>query len=196
MRKAGELGFASVDIPEEYGGMGMDKVTSTLITDHLSVLASFSTAFGAHIGIARCRWSGTAPRSRSSATCPSWPPASGSAAYGLSEASSGSDAMNIRTRATLSPDGAHYTSTAKRCGSPTAASPASTPSSPRSWTARKVLRLSGRARDARPDRGRRGAQAGHSRLLHLPAGAGRTARFPRPICWARPARATTSPSTC
>ena len=41
MRKAGELGFASVDIPEEYGGMGMDKITSMLITDHLSILASF-----------------------------------------------------------------------------------------------------------------------------------------------------------
>jgi butyryl-CoA dehydrogenase len=51
MRKAGELGFASADIPEEYGGMGMDKITSTLITDHLSVLGSFSTAFGAHVGI-------------------------------------------------------------------------------------------------------------------------------------------------
>jgi len=45
MRKAAELGFASVDIPEEYGGLGMDKTTSTLITDHLSVLASFSTAW-------------------------------------------------------------------------------------------------------------------------------------------------------
>ncbi len=45
LRKAAELGLTSVDIPEEYGGMGMDKVTSTLIADHLSVLASFSTAF-------------------------------------------------------------------------------------------------------------------------------------------------------
>src|ERR1035438_6945256 len=61
MRKAGELGFASVDIPEEYGGMGMDKITSTLITDHLSILGSFSTAFGAHVGIATLPlvWYGT-----------------------------------------------------------------------------------------------------------------------------------------
>ena len=51
LRKAAELGFTAVDIPEEYGGMGMDKITSTLVTDHLSVLASFSTAFGAQIGI-------------------------------------------------------------------------------------------------------------------------------------------------
>ena len=61
MRKAGELGFTAVDIPEEYGGVGMDKITSTLITDHLSVLASFSTAFGAHVGIATLPlvWYGT-----------------------------------------------------------------------------------------------------------------------------------------
>ena len=49
-----------------------------------------------------------APRSRSSATCPSWLRCEWIGAYGLSEASSGSDAMNIRTRATLSADGSHY----------------------------------------------------------------------------------------
>jgi len=80
LRKAGELGFTGVDVPEEFGGVGMDKTTTTLITDHLSVLASFSTAFGAHTGIATLPLPGTAPRSRSSATCPGWPPPSGSAA--------------------------------------------------------------------------------------------------------------------
>ena len=61
LRKAAELGFTALDIPEEYGGLGMDKVSSTLVTDHLSVLASFSTAFGAHIGIATLPlvWYGT-----------------------------------------------------------------------------------------------------------------------------------------
>jgi butyryl-CoA dehydrogenase len=108
LRKAAELGFTAVDIPEEYGGMGLDKVSSTLITDHISVLASFSTAFGAHIGIATLPlvWYGTEAQKQRClpklATC-EW-----IGAYGLSEASSGSDAMNIRTRATLSPDGAHY----------------------------------------------------------------------------------------
>src|SRR5208337_3691414 len=109
MRKAADLGFASVDIPEEYGGMGLDKVSSTLITDYISVLASFSTAFGAHIGIATLPlvWYGTEEQKQrylpKLATC-EW-----IGSYGLSEASSGSDAMNIRTRAILSPDGAHYT---------------------------------------------------------------------------------------
>jgi butyryl-CoA dehydrogenase len=109
LRKAGELGFASVDIPEEYGGMGMDKTTSALITDHLSVLGSFSTAFGSHVGIATLPlvWYGTEEQKQR------YLPKLGSCewvgGYGLSEASSGSDAMNIRTRATLSADGSTYT---------------------------------------------------------------------------------------
>jgi butyryl-CoA dehydrogenase len=109
MRKAGELGFASVDIPEEYGGMGMDKITSTLITDHLSVLGSFSTAFGAHVGISTLPlvWYGTEEQKQR--YLPKLATGEWIGGYGLSEASSGSDAMNIRTQATLSPDGAHYT---------------------------------------------------------------------------------------
>ena len=64
--KAAELGFTSVDIPEEYGGVGMDKVSSTLITDHISVLASFSTAFGAQVGIGTLPlvWYGTEDQKR------------------------------------------------------------------------------------------------------------------------------------
>jgi alkylation response protein AidB-like acyl-CoA dehydrogenase len=106
--KAAELGFTAVDIPEEYGGLGMDKISSTVITDHISVLASMSTAFGAHVGIATLPlvWYGTEEQKQrylpKLANC-EW-----IGAYGLSEASSGSDAMNIRTRATLSADGAHY----------------------------------------------------------------------------------------
>ncbi|MGA2351304.1 MAG: acyl-CoA dehydrogenase family protein [Terracidiphilus sp.] len=109
MRKAGALGFTSVDIPEEYGGMGMDKMTSTLITDQLSVLGSFSTAFGAHTGIATLPlvWYGSEEQKHS------YLPRLGSGewvgGYALSEASSGSDAMHIRTRATLSSDGSYYT---------------------------------------------------------------------------------------
>ena len=108
MRKAGELGFTSVDVPEEYGGMGMDKTTSTLITDHLSVLASFSTAFGAHTGIATLPlvWYGTEEQKQR--YLPKLASAEWVGGYGLSEATSGSDAMNIRARATLSADGAHY----------------------------------------------------------------------------------------
>ncbi len=109
LRKAAELGLTSVDIPEEYGGMGLDKVSSTLITDHISALASFSTAFGAHIGIATLPlvWYGTEDQKRR--YLPKLATAEWIGAYGLSEASSGSDAMNIRARATLSADGSTYT---------------------------------------------------------------------------------------
>ncbi len=109
LRKAGELGMTGVDVPEEYGGMGMDKISSTLIADHLSVLASFSTAFGAHVGIATLPlvWYGTEEQKQR--YLPRLATAECIGAYGLSEASSGSDAMNIRTRATLSPDGSTYT---------------------------------------------------------------------------------------
>ncbi len=106
--KAAKLGFTSVEIPEGYGGMGMDKITSTLIADHLSVLASFSTAFGAHAGIGTLPllWYGT--QDQKQRYLPKLAACEWIAAYGLSEASSGSDAMNIRTRATLSADGSHY----------------------------------------------------------------------------------------
>jgi alkylation response protein AidB-like acyl-CoA dehydrogenase len=109
MRRAAELGFTAVDISEEYGGMGMDKTSSTLITDHLSVLGSFSTAFGAHIGIATLPlvWYGTEEQKQR--YLPLLSSCERIGAYGLSEASSGSDAMNIRTRAILSADGTHYT---------------------------------------------------------------------------------------
>jgi butyryl-CoA dehydrogenase len=109
IRKAGKLGFASVDVPEEYGGMGMDKTASTLVTDHIAVLASFSTAFSAHIGIATLPliWYGTEEQKRR--YLPKLASGEWIGSYGLSEASSGSDAMNIRTRATLSADGSTYT---------------------------------------------------------------------------------------
>ena len=109
LRKAAELGFTSMDIPEEYGGLGMDKTTSTLITDHMSVLASFSTAYGAHVGIGTLPlvWYGTEEQKKR--YLPKLASAEWIGAYALSESTSGSDAMNIRTRATLSADGTTYT---------------------------------------------------------------------------------------
>jgi butyryl-CoA dehydrogenase len=106
--KAAELGFSSVDIPEEYGGVGLDKVSSTVIADHLSVLASFSTAFGAQTGIGTLPlvWYGTEEQKQR--YLPKLASGEWIAAYSLSEASSGSDAMNVRCRATLSADGTQY----------------------------------------------------------------------------------------
>jgi alkylation response protein AidB-like acyl-CoA dehydrogenase len=108
LRKAGELGLMAVDIPEDYGGLAMDKVTSAIIADRMSVVGSFSVAFSAHVGISTLPivWYGT-PEQRAK-YLPRLATGETIGAYALSEASSGSDAMNIRTRATLSPDGRHY----------------------------------------------------------------------------------------
>ena len=108
LRRAGELGLMSVDVPESFGGLEMDKITSALIADKISVCGSFSVAFSAHVGIGMLPliWYGTeAQKQRYLEKLSSgvWV-----ASYALSEASSGSDAMNIRTQARLSEDGKHY----------------------------------------------------------------------------------------
>src|SRR5215475_3061908 len=51
IRKACEIGIATVDIPEQYGGSDMDKISSALINEHISVSGSFSVSFGGHVGI-------------------------------------------------------------------------------------------------------------------------------------------------
>ena len=108
LQKAGELGLMSIDVPEEYGGLALDKVTSALVADKIAVCGSFSVAFSAHVGIGTLPlvWYGTDAQKQK------YLPKLGSgewvASYALSEASSGSDAMNIRTQAKLSPDGKNY----------------------------------------------------------------------------------------
>ncbi len=108
LRKAGELGLMSVDVPEAYGGLEMDKVTSALIAESMSQLASFSVAFSAHAGIGTLPivWYGTA--AQKAKYLPKLATGEWIGAYALSESSSASDAMNSRTRAVLSEDGSHY----------------------------------------------------------------------------------------
>jgi alkylation response protein AidB-like acyl-CoA dehydrogenase len=108
LKKAGDLGLMAVDIPEEYGGLAMDKVTSAIVADHLSQLGSFSVAFSAHVGIGTLPivWYGTDAQKQK--FLPRLATGDCIGAYALSEATSGSDAMNLRARATLSADGTHY----------------------------------------------------------------------------------------
>ena len=108
LRKAGELGLMGVDIPEEYGGMGMDKVTSAVVSEAVSKQASFSTTFSAHTGIATLPivWYGTEAQKQK--YLPKLATGEWIGAYALSESTSGSDALNCRTRAVLSDDGGHY----------------------------------------------------------------------------------------
>ncbi len=108
LKKAGELGLSSVEIPEAYGGLEMDKVTAAVIADHIAKYAGFATTWGGHTGI------GTLPivyfgtEEQKKKYLPRLAAGEIVGAYALSEASSGSDAMNCRARAQLSPDGKHY----------------------------------------------------------------------------------------
>lgn len=108
LRKAGDLGLMGVDVPAAYGGMEMDKVTSAVVAESVSKLASFSTAFSAHVGIGTLPilWYGTEAQKRK--YLPKLATGEWIAAYALSEPTSGSDALNCRTRAVLSEDGAHF----------------------------------------------------------------------------------------
>ena len=108
IKKASELGLTSVDIPEEYGGMEMDKVSSAIIADYIAKSGSFSVTWGAHVGIGTLPivYFGTAEQKAK--YLPKLASGEWVGAYALSESSSGSDALNCRTRAELSPDGKHY----------------------------------------------------------------------------------------
>ena len=108
LRKAGELGLTNADIPAEYGGSDMDKVSSAIIADRIAKYGSFVVSFGGHSGI------GTLPivffgtEAQKQKYLPKLASGEMIGAYALSENTSGSDALNSRTRATLSSDGTHY----------------------------------------------------------------------------------------
>jgi len=108
IKKASELGLSSVDIPEAYGGTDMDKVSSCIIADRISKYAGFATTWGAHTGIGTLPivYFGTAEQKKK--YLPRLAAGETVGAYALSESSSGSDALNCRARAQLSPDGRHY----------------------------------------------------------------------------------------
>jgi len=108
VRKAGELGLSAVDVPEAYGGMELDKVTSAIIADRLAKYGGFSTTWGAHtcIGTLPIVYFGSAEQKRK--YLPGLASGETVGAYALSESSSGSDALHCRARAALSADGRHY----------------------------------------------------------------------------------------
>jgi alkylation response protein AidB-like acyl-CoA dehydrogenase len=104
LKKAAELGLATVDIPEEYGGADMDKISSCIIADRIAVCGSFSVSFGGHVGIGTLPivYFGTPEQKKK--YLPKLASGEWVAAYALSENTSASDAMNARTKAVLSPD--------------------------------------------------------------------------------------------
>jgi butyryl-CoA dehydrogenase len=108
LKKAGDLGLSGVEIPEAYGGLEMDKVTAAIIADHMAKYAGFATTWGAHsgIGLLPIVYFGTEEQKKK--YLPRLAAGEIVGAYALSEATSGSDALNCRARAVLSPDGRHY----------------------------------------------------------------------------------------
>ena len=109
IKEAADLGLTSADIPEEYGGLEMDKITSAIIAENISKQGSFSVAFSAHTGIGTLPlvWYGTPEQKQK--YLPKLADGTFIGAYALSESSSGSDAVNANTRAVLSADGQTYT---------------------------------------------------------------------------------------
>jgi alkylation response protein AidB-like acyl-CoA dehydrogenase len=109
LKKAGELGLSSSEIPEAYGGMEMDKVTACIIADRLAKYASFATTWGGHTGIGTLPLVYFGTEEQKQKYLPRLATGEMIGAYALSEASSGSDAMNCAARAEMSADGKHYT---------------------------------------------------------------------------------------
>lgn len=113
--KAGEQGLLGASIPEQYGGLGKDFITSTLVNEALGGGFSFSVAVSAHTGI------GTLPilyfgtEAQKQKYIPKLTSGEWKGAYGLTEPNSGSDALGAKTSAKLSADGKHYIVNGQKC---------------------------------------------------------------------------------
>ncbi len=107
VRRGGELGLLGVDAPEEYGGVGLDKVTSLVVSEKMARSASFGATFGAqaNLTVVPIVLFGTEAQKRK--YLPKLLTGELIGAYGLSETGSGSDALGARTRATRQPDGSY-----------------------------------------------------------------------------------------
>ena len=115
LTKAGEQGLLAVAFPEEYGGLGKDFVTSTMVNEYLGAGHSFSVAIAAHTGIGTLPilYFGTPEQKQK--YIPKLISGEWSGAYGLTEPNSGSDALGAKTSAKLSEDGKYYILNGQKC---------------------------------------------------------------------------------
>lgn len=108
LKQAGELGLLGGDVPEAYDGLGLDKISTCLITEKLAQARSFALSLGAHVGI------GTLPivyfgnEDQKKKYLPDLASGAKLAAYALTEPGSGSDALGAKTTAVLNAEGTHY----------------------------------------------------------------------------------------
>ena len=107
-RKAGELGLLMADVPEEYGGLSLDKASSALIAENLSGQGSFSVMFGAHVGIGTLPLVYYGTSELKARYLPGLADGTTVGCYCLTEPTAGSDALSGRAKAVLSEDGKHY----------------------------------------------------------------------------------------
>src|SRR5690554_768584 len=109
MKKAGDMGFLSVAVPEAYGGMGMGFVSTVLTCDYISSgTGSFSTAFGAHTGIGTMPITLYGTEEQKQKYVPKLASGEWFGSYCLTEPGAGSDANSGKTKAELTADGKHY----------------------------------------------------------------------------------------
>ena len=109
MKKAGDLGYLSISVPEAYGGMGMGFTNTVLVCDYISgATGSFSTAFGAHTGIGTMPITLYGTEEQKQKYVPKLASGEWFGAYCLTEPGAGSDANSGKTKAVLSEDGTHY----------------------------------------------------------------------------------------
>src|SRR5882672_8995329 len=105
VKRGGDLGLLGVDVPEAYGGVGLDKVASLVVSDRMSRSASFGATFGAQANLCVIPLYLFGTETQKQKYLPKLLTGELIGAYGLSETGSGSDALGARTRATKQPDG-------------------------------------------------------------------------------------------
>ncbi|WP_100012937.1 acyl-CoA dehydrogenase family protein [Lentibacillus sediminis] len=108
LKKAGELGLLGADVPEEYGGLGLDKISSSLITEKFTPAGGFSVSHGGHVGIGSLPIVFFGNEEQKQKYLPKLATGEMLAAYALTEPSSGSDALGAKTTAKLNDAGTHY----------------------------------------------------------------------------------------
>ncbi|TCT19112.1 alkylation response protein AidB-like acyl-CoA dehydrogenase [Melghiribacillus thermohalophilus] len=108
LKQAGELGLLGADIPEEYGGLSLDKISSSLITEKMSDAGGFSISHGAHVGIGSLPIVFFGNEEQKKKYLPALATGEKIAAYALTEPGSGSDALGAKTTAKLNEAGTHY----------------------------------------------------------------------------------------